>query len=212
MTAAMELFRKRGFEETTMRDIAVAAGVALGGAYYYYESKQALVMAFYQTAQREMETELQGALTGSKDLEKRLHAMFQVKFNYFAQDRALLGALSAHTDPGHPLSPFSAQTACIRDHDVELFRQAIAGSTIRVSADLEPYLPRVLWLFQMGLILFWVYDSSPGQTRTKNLVERSVRIVLNLIRFSTLPLMRPVRKQAVELLLGVYAEQRGSRL
>ena len=69
-----------------------------------------------------------------------------------------------------------------------------------------PYLPRVLWLFQMGLILFWVYDTSPDQTRTKNLVERSVRIVINLIRFSTLPLMRPVRKQAVELLLSVYAE------
>ena len=50
--AALELFREKGFDETTMRDIAAAAGVATGAAYYYFRSKEELVMAFYaRTAQ-----------------------------------------------------------------------------------------------------------------------------------------------------------------
>lgn len=51
-----------------MRDIAVEAGVALGGACYHFASKEALVMAFYEKAQREMEPELRAALDGSGDL------------------------------------------------------------------------------------------------------------------------------------------------
>ena len=41
--AALELFRENGFEQTTMRDIAQKAGVALGAAYYYFASKEAIV-------------------------------------------------------------------------------------------------------------------------------------------------------------------------
>ena len=43
--AAMELFREKGIEQTTMRDIAAKAEVALGGAYYYFSSKEAIVLA-----------------------------------------------------------------------------------------------------------------------------------------------------------------------
>ena len=47
----MDLFREKGFEPTTMRDIAAKAGVALGGAYYYFSSKDAIVLAFYSEMQ-----------------------------------------------------------------------------------------------------------------------------------------------------------------
>ena len=47
LQAAQEMFHDRGFESTTMREIAVAAGVATGAAYYYFDSKDAIVLAFY---------------------------------------------------------------------------------------------------------------------------------------------------------------------
>lgn len=207
LAAAIELFRQRSFERTTMREIAAGAGVALGGAYYYFESKEALVMAYYERAQRDMEPLLEAALSKSKDLRERLRAMIQVKIDYFQADRALLGALSAHTDPKHPLSPFSFETAPIRDHDIGFFARAIVGTNIKTPADLLPHMPRLLWIYQMGLILFWVYDDSPLQQRTATLIDKSLRILVNLIRFSTFPLMRPVRKQAVELLVSVYGPE-----
>ena len=46
LEAALRTFRKRGFHAATMREIASEAGVALGAAYYYFDSKNARVMAF----------------------------------------------------------------------------------------------------------------------------------------------------------------------
>jgi AcrR family transcriptional regulator len=207
LEAALALFRKRGFENATMRDIARESGVALGAAYYYFDSKDALVMGFYERAQRELDPLLEGALSKTQGLEERLRAAIDVKFHYFAPNRKLLGALSAHIDPQHPLSPFSEETRSIRERDIGFLSLALAGAKTRIPDDLKTQLPRVLWLYQMGLLLFWVYDSSPAQTKTRQLFQKSLSIVVNLIKFSSLPLMRPVRKLVTDLFDIVYGEQ-----
>jgi len=208
LEAALTLFRRQGFENTTMRDIAKEAGVALGGAYYYFDSKDALVMGFYQRAQEDLATLLESALTGKKGVDARLHAVIDSKFKYFAENRKLLGALSAHIDPHHPLSPFSLQTRDIRERDVAFLSKALEEPKLRVPADLAPHLPQLLWLYQMGLMLFWVYDSSPQQQRTRLLFEKTLSIVVRLIKLSGLPLMRPVRKIVTDLLAIIYGQGR----
>jgi AcrR family transcriptional regulator len=207
LEAALALFRERGFETTTMRDIARESKLALGAAYYYFDSKDALVMAFYERAQRDLEPLLEGALSKTHGLEERLRAVIDVKFQYFAPNRKLLGALSAHIDPHHPLSPFSDETRPLRERDIAFLALALEESKTRITDDLKTHLPRVLWLYQMGLLLFWVYDSSPSQTRTQLLFQRSLSIVTNLIRFSSLAFMRPVRKLVAELFEIVYGEE-----
>src|SRR4051812_9453000 len=108
-----------------MREIASAAGVATGAAYYYFDSKDAIVLAFYDRAQHELEPLLQQALAGTRDFEARLRALIEVKLAYFALDRGLLRALAAHADPEHPLSPFSPQTAATRDQDIAFFTRLL---------------------------------------------------------------------------------------
>ncbi len=210
LNAALELFRERGFEATTMRQIASNSGMALGAAYYYFESKEALVMAFYERAQEELRPLLTTALS-PKSLEQRLHSLLDLTFNYFKPNRSLLGALSRHIDPRHPLSPFSEETQSVRDMDIEFFEHVLEGSNVRISPDLKPHLPRLLWLYQMGLLLFWVYDRSEGQVRTARLVEKSLAIVVLLIKLSSLPFLRPVRKRVVDLLLAINVEPFSSK-
>jgi AcrR family transcriptional regulator len=48
LETALEMFRERGYDETTMRAVAQKAGVSLGNAYYYFRSKEYLIQAFYQ--------------------------------------------------------------------------------------------------------------------------------------------------------------------
>jgi hypothetical protein len=60
-------------------------------------------------------------------------------------------------------------------------------------------LPYLLWLYQMALIMFWLYDRSPDQERTQRLMEKSLSLLVNLLRISSLPLMKPLRKTALEL-------------
>ncbi len=77
---------------------------------------------------------------------------------------------------------------------------------MRIPRDLEPELPGVLWFFQMGVIFFWVTDESPDQVRTTRLLDLAVKSVVALIRLSALPLMRPVRKTALQLVAVVAGE------
>jgi AcrR family transcriptional regulator len=199
LAAALELFRAKGFEVTTMREIALAAGVATGAAYYYFDSKDAIVLAFYDQAQQDMEPRLNEVLDGSKDLRTRLAGIIGVKLEYFKSSRRLLGALAGHTDPEHPLSPFSPQTEAIRASDTLSFARALEGSRVHAPDDLREYLPRILWMYQMGIILFWIYDRSAGQKKTRALVDRSLHIVVRLIGLSRLPLTKPLRRIVIEL-------------
>src|SRR5690348_6938673 len=80
LDAALELFRTKGFEEATMRDVAAAAGMAIGAAYYYYPSKDAIVLAFYQRSCTDMQPRIEDALAKAVGgLEDRLKALIQVK-------------------------------------------------------------------------------------------------------------------------------------
>jgi AcrR family transcriptional regulator len=206
LDAAMELFRRQGFEETTMREIAAEAGVATGAAYYYFDSKDAIVLAFYGQSQEELAPLVEEALAGGKNLKDRIGALLEVKLKYFEPNRRLLGALAAHADPEHALSPFSSQTRDIRERDVQSFARALESSRVHVAADLQPHLPRILWMYQMGLILFWIYDRSAAQARTRMLMEKSVGIVVRLVKLAGYPFMRPVRRMVVDLMNTVMGE------
>ena len=204
LEAALTIFRERGFEKATMREIAAEAGMAVGAAYYYFDSKDALVMAFYERAQGVLHPDIEAALDGARTLEARLRAIISAKLTYFAPNRKLLGALSAHTDPDHPLSPFSAETAAIREQDVASFDRAVRESGVKLPAGVAPYLARLLWMYQMGLILFWVYDKSPEQSRTILLYEKTLSMLLIAIKLASFPLLRPLHKLAGELLQVLY--------
>ncbi len=208
LDSALELFRQEGFDAATMRDIAKRAGVATGAAYYYYPSKDAIVMDFYNRSCADMQPKLEAALEQATSLETRLRELIQVKLVHFAPNRGVLRALLRNgADPKHPLSPFSPETKAIRDIDLDWFRRILVDCGTRIPRDLEPHLPGVLWFFQMGVIFFWVIDESTDQARTARLVDLAARSVATLIRLSALPFMRPLRKAAVQLIEMVKGDE-----
>jgi AcrR family transcriptional regulator len=200
LEAALDLFRDRGFSETTMRQIAAKAGVASGLAYYYFESKNAIVLAFYHRAKDELTPLLEQAQTDRK-LAARLQALVEAKFGYFAPYRRFLGALmGTAADPASPLSPFGDESKDIREADFAHFERALSETGTSVPKDLAPHMAKMLWLYQMGLILFWIYDGSKEQRRTKALLQKTIGLVVLLLKASNLPLMRPARRTVIEII------------
>ena len=199
--AALKLFREKGFEPTTMRDIAAKAGVALGAAYYYFSAKEAIVLAFYQEMQESSQDSILEAMAGHKKLKDRIRCVLEKRLELLAPNRKFCDALFRHApDTSDPLSPFSTETRPIREKAIEHLRVALEGSDVKVPGDLKPQLPYLLWLYQMAIILFWLYDRSPHQERTEKLIEKSLGLLVNLLRLSGLPLMKPLRKAALELM------------
>jgi AcrR family transcriptional regulator len=159
-------------------------------------------MALYTRTSDEARTLVPAALENARDVKKRLRAVVDTKFQQFADHRRLLGALvRIGMDPKHPLSPFAKETETMRLESIGYFRDALAGT--KVPKDLAEFLPGLFWFYQLGLILFWIYDESPGQRKTKLLTDATLDIAVRLIQLSSLPLMGTVRKRVIALLNDV---------
>ena len=148
LDAALELFRVRGFEETTMRAIAEEAGVAVGNAYYYFRAKEHLVQAFYERTHEEHLEASREILEGEKDFQKRLLGVMRKKIDTAMPYHQLSGVLfSTAGDPRSPINPFSHESEPMREKSTALFAEVLEGSSLKVSnRRLKAELPNLLWL------------------------------------------------------------------
>lgn len=200
LATALALFRKRGFERTTMRDIARAAELSLGAAYYYFPSKEALVRAYYEWMQEEHERLAQAATAPDADLRARIRAVLQTKLDLLRRDRKILAALFGNLgDPAHPLSMFGKKTTELRERSVGQFVAVFDERGI--PEELRPLLGRALWLAHLGVFLFFVHDGSTKQVRTEKLVDVVVDLAASGAPLLGHPLAAMVRKRLLELLV-----------
>ena len=199
LETALALFRERGFERTTIRDIAAGAGLSLGAAYYYFNSKEAIVGAYYNYVQEEHLTRSREAFSAGGSLRDRLRAALHAKIDIVQKDRELLRALFRYGgDPEHPLSWFGPATREQRQLSVNLFAEALAGE--RLPDDVRDAAPTLLWTLHMGILLYFLYDASPGQRRTRRLIDAAVDFVVDVKRVATSRLLRPMRRRVMAIL------------
>jgi AcrR family transcriptional regulator len=199
LEAARALFREKGFEGATMREIAARVGLSLGAAYYYFPSKEAIVAAYYEQVQQQHLERATAAFADCQSLKDRLRAAYHTKLDVMADDQRLLrGLFRFGGDPDHPLSWFGPDTRDQRVASVRVFEAALEGE--RLPDDVRDAAPTLLWTLHMGLLLFFLYDRSDGQKKTRRLVDQAVDFVIDAKRIALLPLMRPVRRRVLAIL------------
>ena len=198
--AALRLFRAEGYEGTTMRKVAAEAGVSLGSAYHYFSGKEELVQAFYGETYLDHAEAVRPLLDTETSFDARLRGVLHLRVETMEPYREFAGAFFRFAaDPRSPLSPFSADSAPARDAAEEIYGEVLRHSDLDVDPELAPELPRLLWLYSMGVVLFWVHDSSPDAERTHLLVDRTCDLVVRLLAASRLRVLRPVTRQVVDL-------------
>ncbi|WP_394826497.1 TetR/AcrR family transcriptional regulator [Pendulispora albinea] len=203
---ALALFRKRGFERTTMRDIARAAKVSLGAAYYYFPSKDALVLSYYEDMQLAHDKAARAAFRGANGLEERVRGVLHSKLDVVADDRHLLGAIfRTAVDPESALSAFASSTGGVRQQSVAIFDEAVGDEPM--PEDIRALLPKAMWLLHVGMLLYFAHDQSPGQIRTRHLVDDAARVIVPLIAMASLPMLAPMREELVRLVARAFEPQ-----
>jgi AcrR family transcriptional regulator len=199
LNTALELLREHGYEKTTMRAIADKAGVSLGNAYHYFSSKEQLIQAFYHRLHEEHLSSLP-TLARDSSLKARLFSVMRLKIATLEPYHEFAGVLfKTAADPRSPLNPFAHDSEPVRRDSLQLFENVVADAKARIPGDLRAELPFLLWLYHMGIILFWIHDSSPKRVRTYRLIDQTVDLLDKLISLASNPLMRPVRKRALKL-------------
>jgi AcrR family transcriptional regulator len=203
---ALRLLRERGYAETTMRAVASEAGVSVGNAYYYFDSKEHLVQEFYGRLQAEHRAAAEPVLRWESEFGPRLRGVLHAWVDVAAPYHAFAAKFfKVAAEPSSPLSPFSAESSPARDAAVGLLGEVLEGSTAKVDAELRADLPELLWLLELGVVLYWVHDSSPEQARTRVLVDGAVPLVDRLVALSRLRVLRSVTRDVVSLARTVRA-------
>ena len=204
LETALELFRERGYDDTTMRAIADRAGVAVGNAYYYFRSKEHLIQAYYERSLADHLTAVEGALQRERTLAGRLRALILTRLDTAEPYHRFAAQLfRTAADPESPLNPFSEASRETRERAIALTARVIDGANVKVPADLRAELPRLVWMWEMGIVLHWIHDRSPGRRRTRRLARRSADLIARVISLASNPLLLPVRKAVLALLVDL---------
>ena len=202
--AALDLFQERGYEATTMRTIADRAGVSLGSSYHYFPSKEHLVLEFYRHTHVLHSAAIAPLLAREKDLAARLRGTVRAVVITCEPFHAVAGSIFITViDPASPLNPFGVASGPLREEVIQLYGEVVKGSDARIPGDIAEQLPRMLWLYQMAVLYFWVWDRSPGRLRTLEVIDESTDLIVKLIGLANLPVLRGSRKRVLNLIKSI---------
>jgi AcrR family transcriptional regulator len=168
-STALGMIAERGYEGTTLRDVAGKAGVSAALLYRYFPNKRALLLAFYDELSVEQLARA-ATLPAPAHWRDRFICALEASLDVLRPHRrtlaALMPALVSASDDGL----FGAATAACRERVMGVFQDAVVGAKDAPRGALAPALGRLLYLAHLAIILWWLLDRSPGQRATSALV------------------------------------------
>jgi AcrR family transcriptional regulator len=174
-SVAMKLISKRGYEATTLRDIAKDAGVSVGLLYRYFPNKQAVVIALYDELSADYARQAE-AMPAGKWRDRFLFAL-RTSLRVLEPHRVALRALTPVLvgDPNDGI--FAGTTAFSRLRVQRTFELAITGASDAPAAPLAESLGRLLYMIHLAVLLWWLLDKSPTQRATTALVALTQQLL-----------------------------------
>jgi AcrR family transcriptional regulator len=186
---AIRLIAQRGYEATTLRDIAKEADVSIGLLYRYFPSKQAVIIALYEELSADY-VQRAASMEPGKWRDRFIFAL-QTSLDVLQQHRVTMRALIPVL-VGDPVdSVFAAGTAFSRQRVQRVFEEAITGSTDTPKPLLAEALSRLLYLVHLAVLLWWLLDKTPKQRATIALVALTQQMLPSAALTLRLP---PIRR------------------
>lgn len=171
---AARLFKTDGWNNTTTRGIATAAGIATGTLFNYFDSKEAIVAALISEALARAEQEVQKRGAGS--LEEELFTFIWTELASLRTYRNFL-ADAAETILS-PLRRHSRESAgeSIRTNHLEAVEQILIARG--VSGPISAVTMQLYWTLYLGVFAHWAADDSPHQEDTMALLDQTLKLFI----------------------------------
>ncbi len=165
---AIEMIAERGFEATTLREIAKKADVSVGLLYRYFPSKQSVVIALYDELSSEYARQAED-LPAGRWRDRFVHAL-RTSLDVLRPHQVALRALTPVLvgDPEEGI--FSPATAFSRLRVQQVFERAVLEATDAPRGQLAGAVGRLLYLVHLAVLLWWLLDKSANQRATTALV------------------------------------------
>jgi AcrR family transcriptional regulator len=169
LEAAQELFARQGFEATTTRDIAAAAGIAVGTLFNYFPTKEAIVECLVSEAHAKVAEKF--AVSESPTLEEELFAHVAAVLRTLRPYRKYVPAVLETA-----LSPLATD----RDGEATSLRTVHLETVVKIATRhgrhdaLSTLALQMYWTLFTGVLAFWARDTSPRQEDTLALLDQSL--------------------------------------
>jgi AcrR family transcriptional regulator len=183
--SALSLFQTKGFDATTTKAIARKAGIAEGTVFNYFKSKDDIALHFF-------EQEVDQAMAAVRDnprlrkapLEEKLFTLVHSQLEFLAPYERFIGTALIHAlKPASPLGPFSHRAQELRHRYLGFVEELIEESIPKHRHSPLTFLaPEVFWIYYLGALLYWLYDSSEGKQNTLAFLDRSLNIGVSMLR------------------------------
>jgi AcrR family transcriptional regulator len=98
LRAAAQVFARKGYHATTMRDLARASGMSLAGMYHYVRGKEDLLYQIQQRCFAGVLTGAEAAVARHRHPDERLRAFVRHHLAFFAAQPAEMKVLSHEAD------------------------------------------------------------------------------------------------------------------
>ena len=191
---AIDLIPARGYDATTLRDIAKKAGVSVGLLYRYFPSKQAVVIALYDelsTGYARQAAEMPAGKWRDRfifALNTSLHVLEPHQMALRALTPVLVG------DPEEGI--FATSTAFSRLRVQRVFEEAVIEASDAPRQPLAAALGRLLYLVHLAVLLWWLLDKSSNQRATAALVSLTQQLLPSAAMALRVP---PVRRFVISV-------------
>jgi AcrR family transcriptional regulator len=168
LEAARQLFATGGFDTSTTRDIADAAGIATGTLFSYFPTKEALLAALAAEAVSGVDQDFEES-DGESFEEERFAFVSAGLRGLKPLRKHLPGLLETTLIPLAPAPGEEGQSLRV-SHLETVARLA----TKRGAGELSPVALQLYWTLYTGVLLFWAQDRSHKQEDTLALLDDSL--------------------------------------
>jgi AcrR family transcriptional regulator len=155
--ATLKEVSEKGFSNVTLDDIATAAGLSKGVALYYFESKEELFLAAFQSSIGMVRERLRAAISAVQDPAQQIRAIIRTTFVSIKDNRnfyrAYLDFMSLGTrHPEYHRLNAAFYKGCL-EMDDEVIQKGIQQGLFRPGSE-----PAVFRAIFDGLMLQWLFD------------------------------------------------------
>lgn len=170
LDSSAELFSARGYQGTTMRDIATKCGMLPGSIYYHYPNKEALLVGVYEEGVRQLSERVQREIAKATDPWERLELMLAAHVEMIVEPTAYASVIIRILPDDVP----PVRDDLVRQRDkYEVYLRDLVGA-LPLPEDLDPSLLRLFLIGAVNHIPVW---HQPGGESPKQIARQLIRVL-----------------------------------
>jgi TetR/AcrR family transcriptional regulator, cholesterol catabolism regulator len=171
LRTAARLFQQRGYDATSMNDVAASLKLSKGGLYHHFQSKDEILFEIMNHAMDITEERVLGPVRGIANPEERLRALIRLHIEVVLSPRDREITVMLHEN--HPLPPALRRRINGRKKEYIHFLENLIAE-IQGSRRAAPRVsPRAAAFALLGMIN-WIYQwyKPEGELQVQNLVPQ----------------------------------------